>query len=188
MARSYTKFECLNSRRLSALSTLFVAQTLDRIQTGGVNCGHHAADNPDQTENDGCLGQAAHIDVKVDVSSLEVVAESAHQGQGSDSPGNNVGNCDPGQATGKGDSKGLGKKLEQDVGLVRPQCLFDADFSRALLHRDQHDVHQADPSDAQGQRSDKSKQDLECGGDNRELVEVLFKIGHEHGAAVVRTK
>src|SRR5712671_2288566 len=97
----------------------FIPQALDRIQTGGVNCGHHAADNPDQTENDGCLGQAAHIDVKVDVSSLEVVAEGAHQGQGPDSPGNNVGNRDTGQAPGKGDSKGLSKKLEQDVGFVR---------------------------------------------------------------------
>ncbi len=66
----------------------------------------------------------------------------------------------PPDASGEGDGQGFRQKLKEDVALVRAQGLFDADFAGALLHRDQHDVHQADAADAQGQRSDEGEQNL----------------------------
>ena len=50
---------------------------------------------------------------------------------------------------------------------MRAQGLFDADFAGALLHRDQHDVHQADAADAERERADEGQQNLERGGYDR---------------------
>ena len=68
---------------------------------------------------------------------------------------------------------------------MRAQRLFYADFAGALLHRDQHDVHEADAADAEGERADESEQNLKRGDYDGELVEVLLEIGHEYGATVV---
>ena len=72
--------------------------------------------------------------------------------------------------------------------LLRAQRFFHADLPRALLHRNQHDVHQPDAADSQGQRADKRQQHFERGGHDGELVIVLLEIGDEHGAAVVRAE
>src|SRR6202049_4090847 len=163
----------------------FVAQALNGVEAGGVDGGGPAADDGDQTQNDRRHNQAAQVDVEVNVSPLEVVAKGAHQWERPHGPGNYVGDCDAGEASGEGDGQGFGEKLQQDVGFVRAQRLFYADFAGALLDRDQHDVHKADAADAEGERADESEQDLKRGDYDGELVEVLLEIGHEYGASVV---
>src|ERR1700736_3977930 len=101
----------------------FVAQALDGVEAGGVDGGDHAADDADQTQNDRRHNQAAQVDVELNISSLEVVAEGAHQWERPHGPGNYVGDGDAGEASGEGDGQGLGEKLQQDVGFVRAQRL-----------------------------------------------------------------
>src|ERR1700730_12095762 len=166
----------------------FVAQALDGVEAGGVDGGDHAADDADQTQNDRRHNQASQVDVEVNVSPLKVVAEGAHQREHSHGPGNYVGDCDAGEASGEGDGQGFGEKLKEDVGFVRAQRLFYADFAGALLHRDQHDVHEADDPDAEGERADKCEDPSDHGDYDAKLVKVLLEVGHEYGAAVVRTE
>src|SRR5207302_7533083 len=97
---------------------------------------------------------------EVDVSGLEVLAEGTHQRESSYSPGNYVSNGDAAQTPGEGDGQRFGEKLEENVSLVRAQRLLDADFAGTLLHRDQHDVHQPDAANAQGQSADEGEQNL----------------------------
>src|SRR6266852_9395818 len=69
---------------------------------------------------------------------------------------------------------------------LRAQRLLHADFPRSLLHRNQHDVHQPDAADAQGQRTDKGEQHFESSAHDGELVKVLLEVGDEHGSVIVR--
>ena len=68
---------------------------------------------------------------------------------------------------------------------MRAQRFLHADLPGALLHRDQHDVHQPDAADSQSQRADKGQQHLERGGHDRELVKILLEVGDEHGPAII---
>ena len=80
------------------------------------------------------------------------------------------------------------KKLNQDVTATRTQRLLDADLARTLLHRDQHDVHQADAGNAQRQRSNKRHQHLQTGRDDAELGELLHQVGDKNGVVIGRGK
>src|SRR4029077_15592146 len=71
---------------------------------------------------------------------------------------------------------------------LRAQRLLHADFPRSLLHRNQHDVHQPDAANSEGQRTDESQQHLESSAHNRELVIILLEVGDENGSAIVRTE
>src|SRR5258705_4681148 len=103
-----------------------------------MDCLHHPADYAHQAQNDRCDDQTADVDVEMNVSSLKIVAEGAHQRQGPYNPRNDVSNCDPTNTSGERDSQRFGKKLEKDVALVRSQGLLDADLPSTLLHRHQH--------------------------------------------------
>src|ERR1700674_4675092 len=71
---------------------------------------------------------------------------------------------------------------------LRAQRLLHADFPRSLLHGNQHDIHQPDAADSQGQRADKSEQHFESSAHDRELVIVLLEGGDEHGSVIIRAK
>src|SRR5205085_863279 len=51
-------------------------------------------------------------------------------------------------AGGKSDCQSLGHELNEDVAFAGAQRFLDANLARALGHRDQHDVHEANAADA----------------------------------------
>jgi len=55
----------------------------------------------------------------------------------------------------------FGEELQHDVAAARAQGFLHADLAGALLHGDQHDVHEADAGDAQGERADQREQHLQ---------------------------
>ena len=55
-------------------------------------------------------------------------------------------------------SDGLGQELPEDVAPPRPDREPDADLARALGHGHEHDVHDADAADQQGDAGDGAKQ------------------------------
>src|SRR6266404_5755434 len=69
---------------------------------------------------------------------------------------------------------------------LRAQRLLHADFPRSLLHRNQHDVHQADAADTQGQRADKGEQYLQSSAHDCELVIILLEVGDENCSVIIR--
>ena len=50
------------------------------------------------------------------------------------------------------DHDGFDQELPDDVGLLRPHGPPDANLARALQHAGQHDVHDADPANQEGNR------------------------------------
>src|SRR5271168_725215 len=86
----------------------FVAQAFDWVEAGGVDCGDHAAHDAYEAENNCGHQQAADVDVEVDVTGLEVVAEGAHQRKRAYDPGNYVGDGDAAQTSGEGDGESFG--------------------------------------------------------------------------------
>src|SRR5258706_8778704 len=55
---------------------------------------------------------------------------------------------------------------------MRSQGLLNANLAGALGHRNQHDVHQADAADAEGQKSDEAKQDFDSSADDLKIEQV----------------
>ena len=64
----------------------------------------------------------------------------------------------PEQTTEEGDGHRLDEELDQDVRLAGADRLADADLARPFGHRYQHDVHDADAADQEG--------DADHAGDN----------------------
>ena len=62
--------------------------------------------------------------------------------------------------------------------------LLDTDLARALLHADQHDVHQADAGDAKRERADKEQQRLKRDRDQAKLRELLHDVCDEDGVTI----
>src|SRR5467141_984587 len=71
---------------------------------------------------------------------------------------------------------------------LRAQRLLHADFPRSLLHRNQHDVHQPDAANSQGQRTYESQQHPESSAHDRELVIILLEVGDEYGSVIIRAE
>ena len=65
------------------------------------------------------------------------------------------------------------QELDQDVLARCTQCLLYTNLAGALLHRHQHDVHQANARNSQRQRSDKRHQHLQSSLDNTKLRQLL---------------
>ena len=83
---------------------------------------------PRLIEDDCGQGKAPHIDVKA---GLQIVAEGAHQGQGSYQPRNNVSDGDPADSSSERDGQGFCQELEQDMNFVCAQP-FSIPISRVL--------------------------------------------------------
>src|ERR1051326_4284361 len=94
-----------------------------------------------------------------------------------------AGDADAAAEAGKDDR--FDEELQQDVAAPRADGLSDADLARPLRHRDEHDVHDADAADEQGDADDRSH-DHGGGGERfgdhlqdlflREHAEVVFLI------------
>ena len=124
----------------------------------------------------------------MDVGGVGVGGEGAVEGDAADAFADGVGERDAGNAAYAGDDHGFGQKLEEDVALARAESFFYADLAGALLHADEHDVHQADAGDAQSERSDEEQQDLQAERDDAELRELLHDVGDVNGVLVGGTE
>ena len=100
------------------------------------------------------------IDDEPDVGRFGILGNGAVEGRSSDADRHRISEQDSGNAADEGDGQRFGQELEEDVALAAAERLFHADFARALRHRHQHDVHQADAADAERQRADEAQQNL----------------------------
>src|ERR1700722_13934976 len=167
-------FPELNSESLSA-NGLFVAQGLDGIQPRGAEGRNHAADQPDRSKNQCGHDYRAGSDDQTDVPSLRILGHRAIKREPSYGKRDHVGQNNPQQAADESDGKSFCEELKQDISTARPQGFFYADLPSTLGHRDQHDVHQADSPDSEGQRADEAKQNLQADGDDLELMNLFHK-------------
>src|SRR6266853_4358969 len=85
---------------------LFVAKALDWVESRRSNCWHHSTQDSDDAENACRHGQAADINVQMNVSCLQVIAQGAHQRQCSHHPGDQVGDSDSRHSSSKGNCHG----------------------------------------------------------------------------------
>ncbi len=74
------------------------------------------------------------------------------------------------------------------MGAAGAEGFLDADLAGSLLHADEHDVHEADAGDAEGEGADKEQEGFERERDEAELRELLHDVGDEDGVAVGRPK
>src|SRR5271157_422009 len=172
----------------SPLGPSLVAQSLDRIQVSGFERRNHAADESNDDQDAGGHHHNEGRNQQLDIRSIGMRGHGAVKGDASDTNGNSVRQGDTGHPADSRDHQRLGQKLDQNVPLARAQGFFDADLLGALLHRDQHDVHQPDTGDAQRQGADKQEQHLERDSHNLELRKLLLEIGHEDRLMIRRPK
>ena len=66
----------------------------------------------------------------------------------------------PIDAAGERRDQPLEQELQQDLAAARAERLADADLARALLHVDEHDVHDADAADRERQHADERQHHL----------------------------
>src|SRR5258706_9789041 len=151
---------------------LLVAQGFNRIKSCRLDRREHAADNAYEAENRRRPDQRGRIDVEVDIAFAGVVLEGAPQSERAYTPGNQIGQHYSQQAAQSRDHEGFGEELEQDVPAMCAQRLFHANLAGALGYRNQHDVHQADAADAEGQQSDEAKQDFDSSADDLKIEQV----------------
>src|SRR5271166_6184289 len=164
---------------------LLVSQGFDGIKPRGLDSGQHPADQADNRQDDGGNDHDRRVDNEPDVGRLSVLGDSAVEGNPPDSEGNRIGQENARYAAGKRDGHRFRKELEQDVAPAAAQRLFHADLARTLGDRDQHDVHQADPADAQRKRADEGQQNLQPCDDDIELFQLLHHVVDEHRTFVV---
>ena len=106
------------------------------------------------------------------MSAASVFGDGAVEGDAADREGDEIGEGDAADAADAGDGESFSEELNEDVALARAEGFFDADFAGALLHGDEHDVHEADAGDAKGERAHQGEKNLERDGKNLELVEL----------------
>ena len=66
--------------------------------------------------------------------------------------------CDPDQPSRQRDEHRFHEELAQNVAAPRPDGPPQADLARALRHRDQHDVHDADAAHDEGDGRDRGEE------------------------------
>ena len=83
--------------------------------------------------------------------------DGAHSAEFAEKKGPADAKPDAKQATHEGEQQGFGQKLGANVIGCRAYRLANADFTRAFCHADQHDVHDANATDEQGNASHPSQ-------------------------------
>src|SRR5262249_585304 len=125
------------ARPPAAAPPSFVAQAFDGIQFRRAARGIVAEEDADDDRGAGRGGHGPRLDDCIQ----RAAAREAD------------GNADPQQhadaATDPAEEDGFDQELPQDVAVARADGLPDADLARALRHRDQHDVHDADAAHEQ---------------------------------------
>ena len=87
-----------------------------------------------------------------------------HNGKGEGATGGKDtqhGKEDPGEPPGRADQDGLEEKLQPDIPLSCSHGASNADFPEALCDRSQHDVHDPNAPDDQGDGADTKREDIE---------------------------
>src|ERR1700687_1128611 len=138
---------------------LFVAESFDRIETGGANGRNHPADQSDRTEDNNGDDQGDGVDREADVAGLGVFGHGAVKRQSADGEGDGIGENDSEEPADEGNGERLSQKLEEDVAAARAERLLDANLAGALGDRNQHDVHQADAANSQSKSADEAEKD-----------------------------
>ena len=115
----------------------------------------------------------------MDVGLARVVFEQrSHQRKRSHSHGNQVRHRDADGASDKHDEQRLGEKLRLDVPLASAESAPQANLPNALIDRDEHDVHDTDAADPEGEDADKNEQHLQPDGDAVDDGAELFAAEH----------
>src|SRR2546421_11151725 len=172
----------------SSLPKLFVPQGLNGIQTRGTDGGYHTADQPYGTEDKRGHDQSARSNHQADVAGFGVLRYGAVEGEPSDRKRNSVRQNDSQRAADESNGEGFGQELKKDMPPPRAQRLFHSNLTGSLGYRDQHDVHEADPADAQRKRTDEAQQNREAERNEFELVNLFHEVKHHHGAAISRVE
>src|ERR1039458_1475651 len=165
--------------------TLLVAQRFDWVEPRRFDGGKHSAYQAHQGQDNSGDEDDLGIDNQPDIGGFGILGNRTVEGEAAHANGNRISHGDAGNAAGKGDRQSFGQELKQDVATPAAEGLFHADLAGALGHRYQHDVHQADAANAQGQRPDEGQQDLQARGDDLELLQLLHHVEDEYGALVI---
>ena len=97
------------------------------------------------------------------------MAEGMRQDE-SDEEGERRAENDADDAADDGQKHRFEQELRQDVAVFRAEGFAQADLARALRHRDQHDVHDADAADEQRDRRHRDQEPRQRAGDRAERV------------------
>src|SRR6266404_4030066 len=76
------------------------------------------------------------------------------------------------------------RELGLDVPFSRAESAPQADFPNALIHRNQHDVHDSNAADPECENADKDKQHLQTNRDAVDDGPELFATEHLEGFLV----
>src|SRR5437016_1912029 len=111
-------------------------------------------------------------------------SDGAVESERTSGPGDDIGKYDPQQAAGKGDGQSLGHELQKNVAFAGPQRLLNSDLAGALGHRDQHDVHQPNPTDSQRESANERQKHLKSQGDDLDGIHLLHGVEYEDRAMI----
>ncbi len=111
-------------------------------------------------------------DDEANVGSLGVLSHGAVERNAADKNRDEVRHGNSSDAANARNGESFSEELDEDVALARAESFFDPDFAGALLHGNQHDVHEADACDAQRECAEQGEQSLKRDGQNLELVEL----------------
>ena len=149
---------------------LFVTQCFDGSQAGSAPGGVKAEDEANGGSESGCKQHGQGIDDQFEI-------QSFGGGQGHEHAEDNA------QETAQqAEGDRFEQELGQDVPFERADGLADADLAGALGDADQHDVHDADAADKQGDGGDCAEEGGQRAGDG---VDGVQQFGLAEGAEVV---
>lgn len=120
-------------------------QRIDRLQAGclrgGIASEHDSDEDTEADRGEPCRPVYAHRGT----GGKAVISDCTDRQYESD------------QAAEGGEDAGFTEKLENDMLPLCSHCLSDADFPGTFRDRYQHDIHDANPADEQGDRRDPGK-------------------------------
>src|SRR5688572_13013273 len=142
--------------------SLFITQRLDGIQLGCLHCRIKAEEEPNRKghQNSNKNGPELY--------GIWQGRQVRHERGGGES------HCDTENTTETGQGDGLNQELPENISASRAQRLAYADLARTFGHRDQHDVHDNDPSDHE---ADRDQPDESCKDPLADSLPEIEQIG-----------
>src|SRR5579859_23495 len=160
--------------RIKAYETLLVTQGFNRLQLRRVICGKIAEKQARRTGHSEC-NHHAHGRYR----NPQITGKKKLRGYGNSKTDQDSNHC-----SASADQKRFHKKLVENIFPRRTNRLSDAYFPRALLHRHQHNVHDANPADKKGDERDDEQHNRQCEGnvsrchkDCGERLHIVFRLG-----------
>src|SRR5437870_9935854 len=127
-------------------SLLFVSQCFDRVEASGA---HRRVEPEDDADRDG------HADRDDHRAARDEKRQACRLRDAMDDFGDRPAKEDAEHASEARECDGLDEELSEDVTAPGANGLADPDLARPLVHRDEHDVHDPDPSDQQRDATDR---------------------------------